>query len=110
VPAQQDGFDEVFLGENCWHAIRMGGGMLSKIKYIAAYQSNPVSAITNRTWWRTSPTAEGELWLHSGYADHRAEQLARRARRKVKAPNRWKRFGVSESARRGTRTPMAVNR
>ena len=46
VPAQQDGFDEVFLGQNCWHAIRIGSGMLTKIKYIAAYQSNPVSAIT----------------------------------------------------------------
>ena len=46
VPAQQDGFDEVFLGQHCWYAIRIGGGMLPKIKYIAAYQSNPVSAIT----------------------------------------------------------------
>jgi hypothetical protein len=46
VPAQQDGFDEVFLGQHCWYAIRIGGGMLTKIKYIAAYQSNPVSAIT----------------------------------------------------------------
>ncbi|HEV8336159.1 MAG TPA: GIY-YIG nuclease family protein [Candidatus Polarisedimenticolia bacterium] len=47
VPAQEDGFRKVFLGENCWHAIRIGGGMLSKIKYIAAYQSAPVSAITH---------------------------------------------------------------
>lgn len=47
VPAQQPGFDEVFLGENAWYAIRIGGGMLSRIKYIAAYQSAPVSAITH---------------------------------------------------------------
>src|ERR1017187_348033 len=47
VPAQQDGFDEVFLGQNCWYAIRIGGGMLPKIKHIAAYQSNPISAITH---------------------------------------------------------------
>jgi hypothetical protein len=46
VPAQQDGFERVFLGQHCWYAIRIGGGMLAKIKYIAAYQSNPVSAIT----------------------------------------------------------------
>ena len=46
VPAQQDGFDEVFLGQRCWYAIRIGGGMLPKIKHIAAYQSNPISAIT----------------------------------------------------------------
>jgi len=47
VPAQQDGFDKVFLGENCWYAIRIAGGMLSKIKYIAAYRSQPASAITH---------------------------------------------------------------
>lgn len=46
VPAQKDGFDRVFLGENSWHAIRISGGMLEKIKHIAAYQSAPVSAIT----------------------------------------------------------------
>ena len=37
----------MFLGEDCWHAIRISGGMLEKIKYIAAYQSQPVSAITH---------------------------------------------------------------
>jgi len=47
VPAQKDGFEKVFLGENCWHAIRISGGMLQKIKYIAAYQSQPISAITH---------------------------------------------------------------
>jgi hypothetical protein len=47
VPAQRDGFARVFLGENAWWAIRISGGMLSKIKYIAAYQSLPVSAITH---------------------------------------------------------------
>jgi hypothetical protein len=46
VPAQQDGFERVFLGQHSWYATRIGGGMLSKIKYIAAYQSNPISAIT----------------------------------------------------------------
>jgi hypothetical protein len=47
VPAQKEGFEEVFLGEDCWYAIRISGGMLDKIKYIAAYQSQPVSAITH---------------------------------------------------------------
>lgn len=47
VPAQKEGFESVFLGENAWWAIRIGGGMLSKIKYIAAYQSQPVSAVTH---------------------------------------------------------------
>jgi hypothetical protein len=47
VPAQKDGFERVFLGQNAWWAIRISGGMLPKIKYIAAYQSLPVSAITH---------------------------------------------------------------
>jgi hypothetical protein len=47
VPAKKEGFEEVFLGESCWYAIRISGGILSKIKYIAAYQSQPISAITH---------------------------------------------------------------
>lgn len=47
VPAQKDGFERVFLGQNAWWAIRIAGGMLPKIKYIAAYQSRPVAAVTH---------------------------------------------------------------
>jgi hypothetical protein len=47
VPALKEGFDKVFIGENRWWAIRLAGGALSKIKYIAAYQTAPVSAITH---------------------------------------------------------------
>jgi len=47
VPANQEGFEEVFIGQDCWYAIRIGGGMLSRIKYIAAYQTRPISAITH---------------------------------------------------------------
>ena len=47
VPAQEDGFRDVFIGENCWWAIRIGGGKLKQIKYIAAYQTAPISAVTH---------------------------------------------------------------
>lgn len=47
VPAQPDGFERVFLGENSWHAVRISGGKLSKIKYIAAYRTQPDSAVTH---------------------------------------------------------------
>lgn len=47
VPAQKEGFEQVFLGEDCWYAIRISGGMLEKIKFIAGYQTAPVSAITH---------------------------------------------------------------
>jgi len=47
VPAQLDGFQKVFLGEHCWYEVRISGGMLQKIKYIAAYQTAPISKITH---------------------------------------------------------------
>ena len=47
VPAKKDGFERVFLGENSWHAIRIAGAMLDKIKYCAAYQASPISAVTH---------------------------------------------------------------
>ncbi|MGB7179009.1 MAG: GIY-YIG nuclease family protein [Xanthobacteraceae bacterium] len=47
VPAQKEGFERVFLGQNAWWAIRISGGMIPKIKYIAAYQSQPISAVTH---------------------------------------------------------------
>jgi hypothetical protein len=47
VPAQSGGFQETFLGENRWHAIRIHGTMRPQIKYIAAYQVRPISAITH---------------------------------------------------------------
>jgi hypothetical protein len=47
VPAQEEGFRQVFLGENRWYAIRIAGGMLQRLRYIAAYQTAPISAITH---------------------------------------------------------------
>lgn len=47
VPAREDGFNEEFLGNNRWFAIRISSAMIDKIKYIAAYQVSPVSGITH---------------------------------------------------------------
>ena len=47
VPAQQDGFEKEFLNNKCWFAIRISGGMLSRIKYIAAYRTMPESRVTH---------------------------------------------------------------
>ncbi|MFC1485822.1 hypothetical protein ACFL55_02210, partial [Candidatus Latescibacterota bacterium] len=46
VPALEEGFKEVFIGENCWYSIRISSSMLNRIKFIAAYQTAPISAIT----------------------------------------------------------------
>jgi hypothetical protein len=47
VPAREDGFNEVFLGEDRWYAVRVHRALIPRIKYIAAYQVAPVSAITH---------------------------------------------------------------
>lgn len=47
VPALEEGFNDVFLKENCWYAVRISAGKLKDIKYIAAYQTAPISAITH---------------------------------------------------------------
>jgi hypothetical protein len=46
VPAKLSGFEDTFLGENRWYAIRIHASMVKQIKYIAAYQVKPISAIT----------------------------------------------------------------
>ena len=50
VPARKEPFCHLFLGqggEHCWHEIPIAPAKLAKIKYIAAYQTAPVSAITH---------------------------------------------------------------
>ena len=61
VPAQEEGFNKVFLGEDCWHSIRISAGKLDKIRYIAAYQTSPVTAITHY-----APVDRIELYGDSG--------------------------------------------
>jgi hypothetical protein len=47
VPAWEEGFQETFLGENRWYAVRIHGTMRPQIKYIAVYRVAPISAITH---------------------------------------------------------------
>ena len=46
VPAREDGFNEEFLKNKRWFAVRISSAMLDKIKYIVAYQVAPISGIT----------------------------------------------------------------
>lgn len=46
VPANEEGFNNTFLGEDRWYAIRISSSMIDRIKYIAGYQTAPISAIT----------------------------------------------------------------
>jgi hypothetical protein len=61
VPARDDGFEEVFVGENRWYEIRIHGTMRPQIKYIAAYRVAPISAITH-----VAPVSSIEPWKDSG--------------------------------------------
>jgi hypothetical protein len=47
VPARDEGFQQVFLGQNQWYAIRIGAAMKDRVKYIAAYRVAPISAVTH---------------------------------------------------------------
>lgn len=57
VPAREDGFQKVFLGQNRWYAIRVHSAMKPQIKYIAAYQVAPVQGITH-----IAPVSSIEQW------------------------------------------------
>lgn len=61
MPAREDGFQEVFLGQNCWYAVQIHSALQSQIRYIAAYQVAPVSAITY-----AAPVRSIEPWKDSG--------------------------------------------
>ncbi|MFH1486518.1 MAG: hypothetical protein ABIH46_10635 [Chloroflexota bacterium] len=61
VPAREDGFQETFLGENRWYAIRIHGSMIPQIKHIAAYRVAPISSITH-----VAPVSSIMHWKDTG--------------------------------------------
>ena len=46
VPAKEEGFKRVFLGESRWRAVRISRKYLGQVRYICAYQTAPISAVT----------------------------------------------------------------
>lgn len=46
IPTEEDAFKKIFLEENCWYPIQIDEKRVDKIKYLGAYQTAPVSAIT----------------------------------------------------------------
>jgi hypothetical protein len=61
VPAREDGFKEVFLGQDRWYKVRIHPSMISQLKYVAVYRTAPVSAITHY-----APIRSIEPWQNSG--------------------------------------------
>ena len=63
-PAHEEGFNEVFLGENMWRAIRVSREAIPRLRYIAIYVTGDTKAITHygrvkdiRPWKRTGKYA-----------------------------------------------------
>lgn len=61
VPAHEDGFKRVFLGENRWWEVRIHPTMAKQLKYVAAYVTAPTSAITHY-----APIRSIEPWKNTG--------------------------------------------
>lgn len=57
VPAQDEGFEQVFLGEDRWYKVRIHGSMIPKLKHVAVYRTAPTSAITH-----VAPISSIEPW------------------------------------------------
>lgn len=47
VPMREESFRNIFLSQHCWYSIRIADAMITRIKYVAAYQIAPISAITH---------------------------------------------------------------
>src|SRR5271157_230324 len=47
VPAQREGFEQAFIGANAWWAIRIAEKHRANLRWIAAYQTLPIAAITH---------------------------------------------------------------
>lgn len=47
VPARPKGFHEVFVGERRWPNVKIDKKRMSEVKFVAVYQTVPVSAITH---------------------------------------------------------------
>ncbi|MFZ3132812.1 MAG: hypothetical protein WA125_17340 [Desulfosporosinus sp.] len=46
-PARNEGFEEIFLGKNKWHAVRIKEDKIHKVKFVAIYRAAPISGITH---------------------------------------------------------------
>ena len=47
VPAREENFQKIFLGEKRWYGYWINPKIISNLKYIAAYRSMPIKALTH---------------------------------------------------------------
>lgn len=69
IPAREDGFERVFLGEQRWYALRLSSTMRNRIQFIAVYRVAPISAITHIAQVRSiDPWKKTRKYVISFYA------------------------------------------
>jgi len=47
VPCREKGFNKAFIGDSEWYYVRISAGKIDRVKWCAAYQVAPISAITH---------------------------------------------------------------
>jgi hypothetical protein len=63
VPAREEGFQKVFLGERKWYPLRLSEESRLRLKFVAIYRSAPISAVTHYAPIERVVALERQRWL-----------------------------------------------
>ncbi|MGB1285943.1 MAG: hypothetical protein ACPG7F_05365 [Aggregatilineales bacterium] len=76
VAAKEETFEDTFLAQNCWYAISINEKQIPDIRYIAAYRSAPVSAVTHFAKIASIEPYEGDKDKYILHFEGSAKRLA----------------------------------
>lgn len=77
IRARKRGFNKVFLGEKCWYSVRIDNRKIPYIKYIAAYQTYPISKITHLAKVKSIVISDEDTTKKKIIFDGEAQELPR---------------------------------
>lgn len=75
VPAKEEGFQRVFIGEHRWPLLRLGSDARQRLKWIAVYRSSPISAVTHYAEILKFVPQEAERWIVETGDPHEIEPV-----------------------------------
>lgn len=75
IRARKRGFDDMFLGEKCWYSVRIDNRKIPYIKYVAAYQTSPISKITHFAKVKSIVTSDEDTTKKKIIFDGEAQKL-----------------------------------